>query len=61
MSKTMNETLVQIIDLKGIIVFQQKIEGKTKRLDVSGLNNGLYNLRVIGTNGWINKTILIEQ
>jgi hypothetical protein len=58
MPESQQEVLIQIIDMKGSLVLGQISNGKSIRLNVSGLTNGIYTLKVFSNNSWINKKIV---
>ncbi len=51
--------VVQLIDSKGNIVLRQEFGGSVIKLDVSGLNKGMYSLKVIYGTKCLNKMIVI--
>jgi hypothetical protein len=54
------EQLVEVYDLTGRLVLSQNING-TATINAAGLPDGMYNLKISGTNGAVNKRIVIAK
>ncbi|HXD93429.1 MAG TPA: PKD domain-containing protein [Bacteroidia bacterium] len=52
--------MLQIYDINGNLVLSQTVSGTTN-VDASNLNNGIYNLNIIGSTGVINKRLVIVK
>jgi type IX secretion system substrate protein len=55
------ETHIQLIDMFGNFVAEYTTSDKTKNIDVSSLQEGVYNLSITTKEGVINKRVVIEK
>jgi hypothetical protein len=51
---------MQVYDVNGKLIFSQILNGKTS-IDVSSLNEGVYNISLLSNVGVINKRLIIVR
>lgn len=53
--------LIAVTDLNGKICFESKIEGHSNSLDLSGLTNGVYTVKITSEFGFTQKRLIIQK
>jgi sugar lactone lactonase YvrE len=59
-NSTTNQT-VQLYDVNGKMVWDQTINGKATTIDATNLNEGVYNISIIGNDSVLNKRVVIVK